>query len=253
MNCKEIQNLLHAYGDGELDVMTSLEVEKHIQTCAQCKRTLENQIVLGKAVATSAPYFKMPSDLRESILHSARQAVQAEQPRITRHRWQWNPLATGLAMAASLVLGFFLAMQFQQHSARDLLVGELASSHVRSLLATHLIDVVSTDQHTVKPWFDGKLDFAPPVNDLAAQGYSLEGGRLDYIGGRTVAVLIYKKQKHFINIFIWPSSGSGEELQLAAKNGYNLVNWNHSGMTFWAVSDMNQKDLMEFSGLIEKY
>jgi len=248
MNCREIQNLLQAYGDRELGVMTSLEVEKHLQTCPQCKQALENQTVLGKAIAAGAPYYKAPASLRDSIIASAR---QAEQPRIIRRRWQWNPLAAGLAMAASLVLGFFLATQFQQHSARDLVVGEIVASHVRSLLATHLMDVVSTDKHTVKPWFDGKIDFAPPVNDLAASGYPLIGGRLDYIGGRTVAVLIYQKKKHFINLFIWPAASGGETPQTTVKNGFNIVNWNHAGMAFWAVSDVSPEDLRTFAGLLE--
>jgi len=250
MNCREIQNLLHAYGDRELDVMTSLEVEKHLQTCSECKQALENQTVLGNSIATGAPYYKAPASLRDSIIASTRQAAQAEQPRIISRRWQWNPLAAGLAMAASLALGFFLAMQFQQQSARDFLVGEIVASHVRSLLATHLMDVVSTDKHTVKPWFDGKLDFAPPVNDLTADGYPLIGGRLDYIGGRTVAVLIYQKKKHFINLFIWPSANGGETPQTTVKNGFNIVNWNHAGMAFWAVSDVSPEDLRTFADLL---
>jgi anti-sigma factor RsiW len=255
MSCLEIRNLLQAYGDRELDVMTSIEVEKHLQDCPQCKQLLDNQSVLGNAIAAHAPYYKAPASLRDSIITSVRQAAQAEQPRIASpqpgRRWQWNPLASSLAMAASLMVGFFLAMQFQQHSAQDLLVGEIVASHVRSLLATHLMDVVSTDRHTVKPWFEGKLDFAPPVNDLAAKGYPLVGGRLDYIRSRTVAVLVYQKQKHFINLFIWPASGGGGISQTAVKNGFNIVNWSHDGMDFWAVSDVNMEDLRAFAGLLE--
>ena len=251
MNCLEIQNLLQAYGDRELDVVTSLEVEKHLQNCPKCKRALANQSVMRKAITAGVPYFKAPASLRDSIIASARQAAQAEQPRATGRRWHWNSLAAGLAMAASLLLGFFLATQFQQHSARGLLAGEIVASHVRSLLATHLMDVVSTDRHTVKPWFDGKLDFAPPVNDLAARGYPLIGGRLDYIGGRTVAVLVYQKQKHFINLFIWPAPHGEETPGATEKNGFNIVNWSHAGMAFWAVSDVSPEDLRTFAGLVE--
>jgi anti-sigma factor RsiW len=251
MNCQEIQPLLHAYSDGELDAARSLEIEKHIHTCPECRQAYRNQSVLKNAITSSAPYYKAPASLRHGILTAASLQTAAGEPAKPRARhWQWNNLTAGIAMAACLLFGFFIALEFQQHSTDGgQLIGELTSSHIRSLLADHLIDVVSTDQHTVKPWFDGKLDFAPPVNDLAAQGYPLAGGRLDYINGRTVAVLIYKKQKHFINLYIWPSTGSEETLQFGNDNGYHLVNWTHSGMTFWAVSDVNPKDLANFSDL----
>ncbi len=249
MNCQEIQTMLHAYSDGELDAAGSLEVEKHLQTCPICRQAQKNQSVLKKAIATGAPYYKAPASLRQSIIAAASLQTAAEKPAKppTRH-WQWNTLTASLAMAACVLLGFFAALQLRQHSSAGQLIGELTSSHIRSLLADHLIDVVSTDQHTVKPWFDGKLDFAPPVNDLADRGYPLAGGRLDYIEGRTVAVLIYKKQKHFINLYIWPDSGSQNMIYLGSDNGYNLVSWNYSGMAFWAVSDVNQKDLQDFFG-----
>ncbi|MDP9290749.1 MAG: zf-HC2 domain-containing protein, partial [Verrucomicrobiota bacterium] len=163
--------MLHAYVDGELDAMSSLEVEKHIQACPQCRQTYRNLSVLKEAVTASAPYFKAPAHLRRSIIAATSKQVASEEPSLAPPwSWCWSNLTAGLAMAACLVLGFFAALQVHQHSARDLLLGELTASHVRSLLATHLMDVASTDQHTVKPWFDGKLDFAPPVKDLAESG-----------------------------------------------------------------------------------
>ena len=246
MNCQEIKNLLHAYSDGELDAAKSVEFEQHVQGCTGCKQALENLSVLKNAIGTAAPRFKAPANLRQGILAAARQVTTTEQPRAAR-TWRWNTLNTGLAMAASVIIGFFIALQMNPRENKALPIGELASAHVRSLLATHLMDVVSTDQHTVKPWFDGKLDFAPPVNDLAAKGYPLIGGRLDYIGGRTVAALVYKKEKHFINLFIWPSTSSPGAWRRTRVNGYNLVNWNTPDMTFWAVSDMNPGDLQEFA------
>ncbi|HWB61218.1 MAG TPA: anti-sigma factor [Chthoniobacteraceae bacterium] len=254
MNCDEIRPLLAAYADGELDAAAILEVERHAQTCEACKRALQNQSVLKKAVAASAPYFKAPPDLRRDLLAAIREKSAAEteaSPAPSRARasgWQWTTPKVVLAMAACLALGFFGELRFAQHSQRGQLMNELASSHVRSLLAEHLMDVVSTDQHTVKPWFDGRIDFAPPVNDLATHGYPLLGGRLDYIGGREVAVLVYGKQKHFINLFIWPAPGDSEETEFTgSKNGYNLVGWSHAGMAFWAVSDVNKTDLLDFS------
>ncbi len=252
MNCREIQAMLHAYGDGELDAAGSLEVEKHIQSCPQCRQAHENRLALKKAIAAAAPYFKAPGILRSRIAAAASLQSAADTPaKPPVLRWQWK---IALAMAVCFLLGFFASLFVEiapPPAARNVLVAELASSHIRSLLADHLMDVASTDQHTVKQWFDGKLDFAPPVSDFAGQGYPLAGGRLDYIGGRTVAVLVYKKQKHFINLFIWPSAAGDESRKLTAtKNGYNLVNWNHSGMSFWAVSDVNQKDLAEFAKLV---
>ena len=246
MNCQEIKNLIHAYSDGELDAAKSLEIEQHIQGCAECKQALSNLSVLKNAITTAAPRFKAPANLRHGILAATRQTTVTEQSRVARP-WRWNTVYAGLAMAASVMIGFFIALQMNPRENKAFPVGELASAHVRSLLATHLMDVVSTDQHTVKPWFDGKLDFAPPVNDLAAKGYPLVGGRLDYIGGRTVAALVYKKEKHFINLFIWPSTGSPGAWRRISVNGYNLINWNTQDMTFWAVSDMNPGDLQEFA------
>ncbi len=129
---------------------------------------------------------------------------------------------------------------------QTLLTQEVQVAHVRSLMANHLVDVASTDQHTVKPWFNGKLDFSPPVTDLAPQGFPLVGGRLEYLDGREVAALVYQRNKHYINLFIWPSQDQEAGLQRSDYNGYHLFHWTQSGMTFWAVSDVNPKDLVSF-------
>lgn len=254
MNCTEIQNLLHAYVDGELDAARNFEIEQHLHSCPDCRSVQRNLATLKRGVTTSAPYFKAPADLRHRVLAAVRETAGAESdvvetPRTTRSYrppWSW-----AIGMAACLAIGFFSA-QFvaPRHTEDSALVRELTACHVRSLLATHLMDVVSTDQHTVKPWFDGKLDFAPPVKDLATSGYPLLGGRLDYIGGRTVAVLIYKRQNHVINLFIWPSANNADAPQAGNWNGYNLVQTNAGGMTYWAVSDVNQESLAEFAKLV---
>jgi anti-sigma factor RsiW len=156
-------------------------------------------------------------------------------------------LAACVAVAAVVVFRF--APGASRPSQSDLLTQQVLASHVRSLMADHLTDLPSSDQHTVKPWFDGKLDFSPPVKDLSSKGFPLVGGRLDYLQDRPVAALVYQRRKHFINLFIWPSPESSTQ-RMAMQHGYNIHHWADSGMTFWAVSDLNNSELEEFVRLI---
>jgi anti-sigma factor RsiW len=155
-------------------------------------------------------------------------------------------------VAAAAVLVLALVPLLRGPSADELLTREVVASHIRSLMANHLADVPSSDEHTVKPWFNGKLDFSPPVVDLADKGFPLVGGRLDYLNQKPVAALIYRRQKHFINLFVWPSSGGSESVtQSVTRQGYHVLHWTHSGMTYWAVSDLEANQLREFSQLIQ--
>ena len=249
MNCKNAENLIDGYVDGELDLVRNLEIEDHIQDCVSCAQDYKNHQMLRNGIKTGSLYFKAPADLQTRIQLSLRKATKAEGRAWVLPKW-WLNIAAPMAAAAVMVLA--LVPFLRGPSADDLLAREIVSSHVRSLMASHLADVPSSDQHTVKPWFAGKVNFSPPVEDLAKQGFSLIGGRLDYLDNRPVAALIYQRQKHFINLFIWPSeSDSAVETKTVSRQGYNLSHWTRSGMTYWAASDLNNAELQEFVQLLQ--
>ncbi len=255
MNCQEIKSLKHAYADRELDPVRTTEIEQHLGGCPACSQVYENIRALGSALKSADLYFKAPAQLKSSIRASL--AVErSDAPRLQRSEastlswWHWFKF--GLPIAGTAVVAFLLAVTFVRPSADERLGQEVTAGHVRSLMANHLTDVASSDQHTVKPWFDGKVDFAPPVKDLAAQGFPLVGGRLDYLQDRQVAALVYQRQKHFINLFIWPEPrNSNTSAKPIVRRGYNLIHWSGSGMTFWAASDLNAAELREFVELIK--
>ncbi len=253
MNCEEARELLPAYGDGELDLPRALALERHVDGCADCAAALRALRALRQALR-SVPYHRAPDALRARLRASLLPAASVppasvssntrarQRPRRDWSRWAM-PIAASLALAVGL--NFMLATQREQDSLRD----ELVAGHVRSLQAGHLSDVVSTDQHTVKPWFNGKLDYAPPVRDLAQQDFPLLGGRLDYIAHRQVAALIYGSRKHTINLYIWPAKDGELAPGGQGSEGYNLVHWRHAGMEYWAVSDLNAVELRHFAEL----
>ena len=256
MNCQEAQPLKHAYADGELDVVRTMEVEKHLRACPACSQAYENVRELKSVFKSDALYFKAPAQLKQRIRTSLRSeevsSVEASEPSqrsgvstLPRLSWRWVKLA--IPVAATALIAFLVWPLVTGSSASDRLAREITSSHVRSLMASHLTDVASSDQHTVKPWFDGKLDFAPPVIDSAGRGFPLVGGRLDYVQSRPVAALVYQRQKHFINLFIWPTTGhSTTAKKIEVRQGYNLIHWDEAGMTYWAVSDLNARELRDF-------
>ena len=244
MTCDDAHRLLAAYHDGELDAVRAVEVEEHLRACDACTAAHENLRTLN-SMAQSA-YFPAPVDLRENILAATRESDPvrrvAPAPRVLR---PW--IVSGLALAAAVVLGFFLAQTFYLPSAKQALLAQLTDSHIRSLIGTHLTDVASSDQHTVRPWFEGKLDFAPPAEDLSVQGFPLVGGRVEYIGGRAVAALVYERRKHFINLFVWPEGGAGDVTAEQPQRGYNVLHWTRSGMTCWALSEISENELRNFA------
>ena len=248
MDCPLTRTLLDAYLDGELDAMRSSEIEDHLHGCPSCSQSCDENQTIRRALKTESIYFKAPVDLRKRVRSAVRQAAKAEEPT----RWfslSWFRMAAPMA-AAALVLMVLLPFTHGP-SSDDRLIDEAIANHVRSLMADHLADVASTDEHTVKPWFNGKLDFSPPVSDLAKEGFPLIGGRLDYLDSRPVAALVYRRDKHVINVFVWPADGAvGQSKELKTEQGYHVLHQINSGMNFWIVSDLEATQLQQFAALL---
>jgi anti-sigma factor RsiW len=263
--CDDNARLLHGYLDGELDLVRSLEIEEHLKTCPDCAQELWNQQTLRKAFQSSSLYERAPAGLADRIRGSlalesaaapgenAPAVKKAAVVSLSSRRAAWNWLAVAAAILLMFAVTWRIVPGLSGRGNSDLLTQEIVSSHIRSLQPDHLFDVKSTDQHTVKPWFNGKLDFSPPVRDLAEDGYPLVGGRLDYVDHQAVAVLVYQRRQHFINVFIWPEGkGIGEALRMKSVQGYNMIPWEANGMYHCAVSDLNSGDLQQFTELLRK-
>lgn len=271
MNCEEATNVMDGYLDGELDPITSQTIEQHLRECPKCNQAYKIHGSLIRVIGNATPYYKAPAELRERIQSSLQDAVGAKdkggsgqpgqlsvlrpqgerRPVLSLTPWNW------LALAAAIVLGALITAVFlprmRAPNADQFLATQLIASHVRSLMANHLMDVPSSDQHTVKPWLDAKLDFAAPVADLSSQGFPLIGGRLDYLNNHSVAALVYQRRKHFINLFIWPTTPEDTTVQtMVEREGYHLVHWSDGDFTYWAVSDVNVNDLQSFKQLFEQ-
>jgi len=250
--CKEKEQMLHAYFDGELDLLSSLEIEEHVKACPDCAQELHNQQGLRDALRSTGLYHRAPGEL-EARIRSAAPAggiVKEMKPAFNRHAWRpWLAAAAAIALVVVAGIGLFNAARSQR--VDDLIAQEVVESHVRSLQLGHLTDVPSSDQHTVKPWFDGKIDFAPPVTDFAAQGFPLVGGRLDYLDHHNVASLVYRRRAHFINVFIWPAETKTDQSPHAETiDGYHLVHWRQGGLQFWMISDVSMDDENQLVALI---
>jgi len=249
MDCKEFNVMLCGYVDGELDALATARMEAHVQTCAACQQRLREQMDLRAALKTATPYFKAPASLRQRI-HA--ELHQAQKPRWREYLNTWRWPSMGAALSSVVLFCASVVLVLSTPTTDDLVAREVVAGHVRSLMAEHLTDIRSTDQHTVKPWFIGQLDFAPPVHDLAAQGFVLVGGRLDYVNNRQVAALVYQYRKHVINLFIWPAGGEhASRLNERQWQGYATFEWTQAGMRLWAVSDINEADLGQFARLLQ--
>jgi anti-sigma factor RsiW len=252
--CSNWSVALHGYIDYELDAAHAYAFEQHVATCAKCATELasyrEMKMLLGKKEVR----WPIPYGLHAKILGAI--DAEASVPVSSRHVGmrrsslfslldfvrQWSFVPSFAALAAALLLVVMPPTQ------QNLVQEQLLSSHVRSLLVSHLTDVATSDQHTVKPWFNGKIDFSPPVVDLATEGFPLVGGRVDYVGGRVVAALVYRRHGHVINLFIWPSPESAS-VSAAERDGYSLLSWSKDGLIYWAVSDLAAAEIDKFREL----
>jgi anti-sigma factor RsiW len=271
MNCEEATKLMDGYLDGELDPVTSQTIEQHLRECHKCDQAYKTHGSLIRAIGNATPYFKAPAALRERIQSSLREEIaerplrnvardsqvlfRRRQPELRAILWgtPWNWLALAAAIIFAAIIGLNLVPRLQRPEADQFLATQLIASHVRSLMANHLTDVASSDQHTVKPWLDAKLDFAPAVVDLSSEGFPLIGGRLDYLDNRPVAALIYQRRKHFINLFVWPAASDETRTpKTITHQGYQLLHWVDSDFNYWAVSDVSDNDLQAFKQQFEK-
>ncbi len=245
MDCSETRNLLHAYLDNELDLWESAALEQHLSECTECGRLYEEQAELRQAIAGLGTEDPLPPALRKRVRAAVRREATTRYP---LPAWRW--VGAAAAFAAALMLLVLATRNAFLPSAGDRLTDELIQSHIRSLMLNHLTDVTSSDQHTVKPWFNGKIDFSPDVKDFASEGYPLIGGRLDYANGNPAAVLVYHRRGHIINLFIIRSGRI--LLPTASRQGYNIISWEEQGALFCAVSDLNQVELESFEALLRK-
>ncbi|MDA9477927.1 membrane protein [Bradyrhizobium sp. CCBAU 65884] len=240
MTCDEARIMLHALLDGELDAGHAREVEAHIAGCPGCAAELAAQREMQRVLADTNLRYVAPTSLRNKIEAS----LPKPQPQPSR-RSVLRGFAMGSAVSALAATGIVAIVLRQDDQQR--ILSEVVSAHLRSLQAGHLTDVISTDQHTVKPWFNGKLDVAPPVIDLTAQGFTLVGGRLDYIDARAIGAVVYKRRQHVINLFVAQTSSTEHQPpKTQTMQGFNCRRWGERGLNFWAVSDIGADELAEF-------
>jgi anti-sigma factor RsiW len=245
MNCEEAEVLLHALIDGELDAGHAREVEDHIAGCARCAALLAEYREMSKLIAEAGPLYTAPLALRRKI-----EAALPQPQAVPSRRSVLRGFALGSAVSAMAATGLFAVILRNDDVAR--IQSEVVSAHLRSLQAGHLTDVISTDQHTVKPWFNGKLDVAPPVIDLTAQGFTLIGGRLDYVDARAIGAVVYRRRQHVINLFVAQTADTERRAaKTSTLQGFNIRSWSDRGLNFWAVSDLGADELAEFSEKFE--
>jgi anti-sigma factor RsiW len=249
MNCSGVRDLVHASLDGELDLMRQVEFDEHLRQCQACQTIYESQRALQSALKVDGLKFTAPDRLERQVRAAVRAAARPQPWWSAAFSPSW--LAAAAAAAAIVVAAVLFGPSALQRPQRDRIAQEVMSAHIRSLMPGHLTDVLSSDQHTVKPWFAGRLDFSPPVADLKEEGFPLVGGRLDYVENRPIAALAYRRGEHIINLFVWPSASNAEGPEvLNGRQGYNALSWSRNRTNFWVVSDLNAAELRQFAQLV---
>lgn len=252
MQCQESKKLLDAYVDNEVDLMQSVVLEDHLAECADCTKSVESRRALKDAIQDSNLRYAAPPELVKSVRKSLRMPAES----VASPKWQWFRAAfVGFAAATALctVIATVIIYQFRTPPLEQQLAALVIDDHVRSMQdgTSHLVDIPSSNQHVVKPWFNGKLDYSPKVTDFGDKGFPLIGGRLDYLNNRNVAVLVYKRYQHVINVYVYPVNESSAQ-KVYQKNGYNVIYWSRDGMEYGVVSDLNLAELQQFAGMLKE-
>lgn len=248
MTHPDVEAQVDAYLDGELATSDAVELEAHLAGCAACGRFRDDRLALRRAIAARMPRLEAPEALRGRVRAALREAAAPGRARRPAAPLAWRWLAFAATLAAVAVGSWRLAVV---HTASSTLADDVLASHVRSLMPGHLTDVVSSDQHTVKPWFNGKLDFSPPVHDFSGRGYPLLGGRLDYLNARPVAALVYGRRQHVINVFLWPAAGPEGAAPPVVRRGYHVLHWATPDLAYWVASDLGLSELTDFTRLLQ--
>jgi anti-sigma factor RsiW len=250
MTPEKARVLIHAFIDGELDAASTIELEAQIDASPALQQELARLIALQSSVQTHATRFNAPPRLTQRVF-AAFPVPKTDAIPAGISPW-WRSIAIGTTITAMALLLWSLSSTFVGRDYRPTLLDEVVSAHVRSLMADHLTDLTSAERHSVKPWLANRLDFAPPVHDLAGQGFSLLGGRLDYLDGKPAAAIVYQHRQHLINVFVWPSAESNDrQIRIANHRGFNSTSFNSGGMSYWTVSDLNIDDLLKLTALLQ--
>jgi anti-sigma factor RsiW len=253
MNCNEARNRIAAYVDGELSTPDSSRLDGHVSGCQDCRRERSVQSFVSRELRRELTYFHASDSLRRRI-RAAVKSKPAARGDAWWHRLGWAALTPAAGFASVALLSANVVFLATLPSKEDRLAEDVLASHVRALMSSHPIEVASSDQHTVKPWYAGRLDFSPPVTDFARDGFPLVGGRLDYVDGRNVAALVYQRGRHQVGVFVWPASnGASERPETLARRGYNMLHWTQSGMSYWMASDLEAPELARLEKLLTSH
>jgi anti-sigma factor RsiW len=246
MTCDEVKPLLNARVDDEIDLIQRAALDSHVKTCSSCAKDLEELESVRAAIRGEMPYYEAPADFRNRVRFALRGADHVDRAARPKGWRVWGAIAAGIAFCALATAPFLV----NAHNQRQLVAEELLSAHERALLGRS-VDVISSDQHTVKPWFNGRLPFSPPVTDLRSDGFPLVGARVDYAGERPIAVLVYSRRLHRIDVFVWPVAGQKAPPERFESNGYHEISWTMNSFVFTAISDLNPAELTAFTRLLQ--